>query len=426
MNTRREKETLEQLVREHENWRQACINLIAAENVMSTEVKQFLYSDLAQRYGDYVGRDLRARKYFGNQFLIEIEQLVNNLAGELFGASCVETRPLSGHVAGSAVIMGLTQPGDTVLELGREGGGHRLAEKLTTSLLVRLDVQFLPFDPTTYNIDITRTITLIRESRPRLIILGSSNFLFPHPVQQIAEVIQEMGDIVLAYDASHVFGLIAGKRFQDPLREGAHIVFGSTHKTFPGPQGGMILSNSAPLIERVSEMVYPGLVTNHHIARSPSLGMALLEMITWGESYAAQTISNAQSLAREIHRRGVKVVGAQLGYTASHTILLQTSPFGTAREVGSLLEEAGIIANPTGLPEELGSEGVRLGVQEITRRGAKEEDMPDLAELITDVVMQKKKPEEVRPRSKRYAERFKGLHFSWDSPSLKGSYYGSD
>lgn len=396
MNLSHERQQLEQLVDQHTQWRAGCLNLIAAENVMSPQARRFLSCDLAQRYGDYAGRDLRARKYFGNRFTVQIEEYISSLARQVFDCSCVELRPLSGHTAGCAVVGGLVQPGDVVLELGPIHGGHRIAKKFTVTSVVHLDVRFLPFDYRTYNVDVPGAIELIRRARPRLVILGSSLFLFPHPVRRLSAVTRDLPNTTLAYDASHVLGLIAGGEFQDPLREGADVVFGSTHKTFPGPQGGVILSNNGDLMERVSEALYPGLVTNHHLARMPSLGVSLLEMKRWGMAYATQVVCNAKALAAEIFRRGIDVVGSDQGYTSSHTILVQTQRLGDAEVLGAELEEAGIIVSTVKLPPELGYAGLRLGLAEITRLGAIEKDMDGIAELITDVLLALRPPAEVR------------------------------
>lgn len=416
MSRDRDREMLFRLVGDHESWRGDCINLIAAENVMSPQARQFLSCDLAQRYGDYLGRDLHARKYFGNRFVVELEELVVRLAKDLFGVSYVDARPVSGHMAGNSVILGLVKPRDVVLEVGSDGGGHRLASKLGAGTLAQqIDVRYLPFDAEAYNIDLPRGIRLIRETTPRLVILGSSNFLFPHPVREIAEVVQELNGTVLGYDGAHVLGLIAGGRFQDPLGEGADVLFGSTHKTFPGPQGGIILSDLEDLIALVGQVLYPGLVTNHHLARLPSLAMTLLEMLDFGEAYASQVVRNAQRLAKEIHLRGIDVVGARHGYTQSHTVILQTMRFGSSRELGLLLEEAGIIVSPVTLPDTLGGAGLRLGAQEITRRGAAEEDMPHIAELIADVIARRKQPKAVRCLAIEFVRRSRQVAFCYQS-----------
>lgn len=406
------------LVEEHETWRENCLNLVAAENVASPAVRRFSLSDLAVRYGDYLGRDLNARKYYGTQYVVRIEQELVGLIQRVFHARFVEFRPLSGHIAGAAVIMGLTQPGDTVLEVGSDGGGHRLGEKLTHAELARLNVRFLPIDGQAYNLDVPRAVTMIRELRPKLIILGSSNFLFPHPISPIAEALHRaVPGSLLAYDASHVLGLIAGGCFQDPLAEGADVMFGSTHKTFPGPQGGVILSNDESVINRVSEACYPGLITNHHLARSPALAVALLEMLEFGGEYARAIIRNAQGFGAALAQRAMSVVGAETGITQSHTVLVQTRGWGTSKQVAARLETSNIIANAVLLPKEQGGEGLRFGVQEVTRRGADSSTMERVADLVAAVIRGELTPEHARPRVQTLAASLRTLRYTFEGES---------
>lgn len=406
---------LVELVAEHETWRASCLNLVAAENVMSPAARALLDSDLASRYGDYVGRDLRARKYFGTSVMVEIEELVGVLLRRLFDAEFVEARPLSGHVAGVGAVLALTEPGDVVLELDSPGGGHRIAEKLNATHHARLEVLPLPFDPGQYAVDLERTVELTRARRPRMVILGSSLFLFPHPVAALVAALADQPETVIAYDASHVLGLIAGHRFQDPLREGAGLVWASTHKIFPGPPGGLVLTQSAEIIERIVPAIYPGLVTNHNPGRMPSLGLAAAEMLAFGEAYADAIIANARRLGEEIDRRGVPVVARERGYTSSHTLLLPVAAFGAGREVGQRLEAAGIITTASRLPAALGDDGIRLGLQELTRRGATPDDMPAVAELIADTVTRRRAPEAVRERARELAVGFDRIGFTFES-----------
>jgi glycine hydroxymethyltransferase len=408
------REHIAHLVHEHETWRAECVNLIASENAQSPAVRRCLNSDLSQRYADYVGRDLAARKYRGTRWVEQIEACVAELASDLYGARYVELRAISGHIAGAAVIMALTRPGDVILEASRDLGSHRMATKLGMTPAMPLDVRFLPFDPWAYNVDLDRTLDMIADLRPRMVILGSSNFLFPHPVRELAQALRAYPDTILVYDASHVFGLIGGKRFQDPLSEGAHLVFGSTHKTLPGPQGGLILSNDASLMERITEAVYPALITNHHLFRLPALGMALLELKHWGAAYADQIVANAQRLGAALQARGVDVVAREGRYSESHTLLLQVAPFGSGQEVAARLEEANLIVNTAHLPEVLGSEGIRVGVQEITRMGAREEDMDALAALIAAVIAERRSPQDSLPQVKAFASRFQKVHYTWE------------
>lgn len=407
------REKIEHLVNEHEKWRSECVNLIASENVQSPCVKRYLNSDLVQRYGDYIGRDFTARKYQGTRWVEQIEELVTDLAAELYGARYAELRTISGHLAGAAVIMALTKPGDVILEVSREIGSHRMAYKLGLTPAMPLDVRFLPFDPWAYNVNVTQTVEMIQKTEPRMVILGSSNFLFPHPVRELAEALQSFPETVLVYDASHVFGLIAGGRFQDPIAEGAQIVFGSTHKTLPGPQGGLVLSNSLEFMERIVEAIYPALITNHHLFRLPALGMALLELKHWGAAYADQIVTNAQRLGAAVQARGVEVVSKNGHFTDSHTILLRVAPFGTAQQAAARLEEANVIVTAAHLPNLLGTQGVRIGVQEITRMGAKESDMESLAELIVDVIVGTRSPQDSVPLAREFARQFRTVHFTW-------------
>jgi glycine hydroxymethyltransferase len=403
------------LVAEHEGWRTSCLNLVAAENVMSPAARALLDSDLASRYGDYVGRDPRARKYFGTRVMVEIEELAADLLRRLFDAPFVEPRALSGHIAGSAAVLALTEPDDIVLELDSPGGGHRIAEKLNATHHARLDVRPLPFDPADYTVDVGRTIELARALRPRLVILGSSLFLFPHPLRELAAALADVPETLIAYDASHVLGLMAGHRFQDPLREGAPVVWASTHKIFPGPPGGLVMSTSDALMDRIAPAIYPGLVTNHNPGRMPALGYAAAEMLAFGEAYADAIVANARRLGAEIDARDVPVVGRERGYTESHTLLLAVAAFGTAREVGEGLESAGIVTTATRLPPPLGDAGIRLGLQELTRRGATPDDMPEVAQAIADVVHGRRPVADVRRRTLELVEGFGHIGYTFEA-----------
>jgi glycine hydroxymethyltransferase len=201
-----------------------------------------------------------------------------------------------------------------------------------------------------------------------IIILGSSLILYPHPVKEISAVARELG-IVVGYDGSHVLGLIAGHTFQDPLREGAIALFGSTHKTFFGPQGGIILANED---KPFADIVHPSIVDNAHWNRIAALTMALLEIETFGESYAKQVIKNAKALAKSLVERKMPVKGPKDVYTESHQVLLAPKPYQQNKELALKLEEANIIVN----------NGIRLGVNEVTRRGMKESEMNTIAEFI--------------------------------------------
>ena len=401
------------LVAAHEAWRGDCLNLVAAENVMSDAARRLMGSELVHRYGDYVGRDLTARKYFGTRYIVGIEEELDALLRDLFHVAYVEPRPLSGHIAGAATIMAFTKPGDVVFELDGTSGGHRLAEKLNATHYAALQVHGLPFDPVAYNLDLDETVDLAHRLHPRMIILGSSLFLFPHPVAELASALRDLPDTLLAYDASHVLGLIAGDVFQDPIREGAALVWASTHKSFPGPPGGLVMTQSEELIRRASDAVYPGLVTNHHPGRLPALALACAEMLAFGPAYAAAIVANARRLATELAARDIPVVGASAGFTRSHTVVLQVRAFGEASTVGRRLEEAGIITTASRLPPALGGAAIRLGLQEATRRGMVPDEMSVVATLIADVIAGRRPPEQVQPEAHALAAAHRAVGYAF-------------
>lgn len=401
------------LLDRHREWRGQCLNLIASENSYSRTLLNTLSSDLAQRYANYLGRDRAHRTYRGTRFVEAIEEQADRLARRVFGAEHVELRAISGQVAGAAAVAALTKPGDTVLELTRAAGGHQVAGRMAATPLMTLAVHDLPFDPIRYNVHADRAIEAIERTHPRLVVLGSSYFLFPHPVQEIATAVHRHGGLVL-YDASHVLGLIAGNKFQRPLTEGADIVFGSTHKTFPGPQGGIIYTNSEDLINRAAVGVYPALVTNHHVARMPGMAIALAEMEWWGSEYASATIENAKRLALELSHAGIRLVGADYGFTESHTLLLEPDNSRAPLQWTVDLEDASIITTAVPLPDELGGGGIRIGVQELTRRGAEPSDMSAVASVIARV-LHGEEPARVAPDARSLAGRFQQMRYSADS-----------
>lgn len=391
--------TVKKLVHEHEEWRRGCWNLIASENVTSPAVAALLSNDLSHRYGDYEGIDLNARKYHGNRYVVEIEKACQDQARALFGAEHVDLRPLSGHIAGIAPLLALAKPGDMVLELNQECGGHRLAGKMVNCPLIPLRTLPMPFDADQFNIDVEQTLRLVEREKPRFIIVGSSTFLFPHPVADLRKGIDSVGvGTLLHYDASHVLGLIAGKRFQSPLTEGADLVTSSTHKTLGGPQGGLVLTNSRTTAEAVGKALQPGLLANHHLHRLPALCQTFQEWSERDGADADRIIAASRALAGALERLGVPIVASHLGYTASHTILIQTKQLGPAKDLALALEDADILAGACRLPGKWGPEGLRLGTQEVVSRGMRTEDMEGVAAVIAALLKQELDPQSARKR----------------------------
>lgn len=393
----------------HHAYRARTLNLIASENAMSPWAESMIDPALGQRYGDFTGIDTSAREYAGNRELARIDTATRDAIRALYGCQHADLRPLSGHVAGISVLLAHCQPGDTVFELPGYCGGHELAARVALSRLCPLQVKPLPFDANAYNLDAEACITAIKQQRPRVVILGSSLFLFPHPIAPIAEAVRSIGGI-LQFDASHVLGLITGGAFPNPLQEGAHIISSSTHKTFAGPQGGLLLSNDEAVFTLTCRSVYPSLVDNHHLHRLPALAAVAREWQEFGHAHAAAIVAHARALAAALAAEGLTLVGSDRGFTNSHTLLIIDD---TAEESSLRLEAAGIMTTPIGLPPSLGPGCLRLGVQEITRRGFSTSDAPQVARLIAQTLRREASAETIAARVAALVAPWTEWRYTW-------------
>ena len=372
------------LVEAHDAWRLGrTINLIPSENVTSGQVRRILRSDLGHRYtlpwGKEWGGYTMENSYRGTRYLDEIEALGEKLAREVFRAPRATLKPLSGHLAGMLVLSATCERGDRILVLDSRHGGYDGYMPEYMPGMLGLQADFLPFDESEWAIDTKQAAERILEVRPKLVLIGGSFVTFPYPVWPIRLACEE-ADATLAYDGSHVLGLIAGGQFQDPLREGADILFGSTHKSFFGPQGGLLVTNREDLFERMMDRITWRLEDNAHWNRIAATAQALLEAKAFGREYARQVVANAQALGRELGGRGFPVRFAERGYTKSHQLHYtvdglrerwKTDPDALSRR----LEENDIIVDSV----------ARIGTCEVTRMGAKESHMATLADLIVRV-----------------------------------------
>jgi glycine hydroxymethyltransferase len=250
-----------------------------------------------------------------------------------------------------------------------------------------------------------------------VVVLGKSLFLFPEPIAEIKDVCDRY-KIPILYDAAHVLGLIAGRQFQQPLQEGAAVVMASTHKTFYGPQRGLILSNLPNRSwKRIDKGAFPGSSSNHHLDTLPPLLIATCEMLAFGEEYAKQVVANAQALGAALDKHGFDVQMKEQGYTRSHQVAVDVSRQGGGSFVSSQLKESDIILNMNLLPNEPLSHhenpaGVRIGTQEMTRIGMKEAEMEHIAGLIAAVVL---RHQDARAEVNRFREQFQDVHYSFDN-----------
>ena len=411
MNPNQKIEKLKLLLKKHHHYRETCLNLIASENTPSPLVEALFDEGLSRRYGNYTGIDLFQRNYKGNRHIAEIEAYTHALAKDLFSAAFVDIRPLSGNIAGIAATFALAEPGDTVLEVH---DGHSYAHKLASSpLKVDLESIPIPWDEQRANINLPETLKLIEFHKPQIVNIGSGVFLFPHPISELKSAMRDVNPgSYLIYDAAHVLGLIAGGRFQSPLKEGADVIISSTHKTLAGPQGGIVLTNDKSIAERIADTLYPLLMSNHHLSRLPALAMTFIEWKVFGEEHADAIVSNAKALGQTLEDRGVPVYCAELDFTESHTIIPIVSDFGDGNEIADQLEACNIIAGAVSVSPDGDACGLRLGVQEVTRWGMTPEDAPEIADCIVDALAGKS-ADEVKPEVARLAKRFDTVQFTF-------------
>ena len=221
-------------------------------------------------------------------------------------------------------------------------------------------------------------------------------------MKEMAAAAKEVGASVM-YDGAHVLGLIAGGQFQDPLREGADVMTGSSHKTFPGPQGGFLLSSSEdPAFHRkLNNAMFPGVCSSYHLHHVAGKVMALAEFKEYGAAYAKDIVANAQAFAAALAGEGFDVLAESRGYTASHQVLTRHGDLdsGAGAKAAQKLEQAGIITNMNMLPGDtkaLAPSGLRLGVQELTRVGFTTDEMQDVAKFYARVLLHDEDPARVK------------------------------
>jgi glycine hydroxymethyltransferase len=317
----------------------------------------------------------------GVGYVDELAAIAARAVAAAMRAPHAEVRPQSATIANLAVYAALTEPGDTIAALPDWAGGHASHHASGAAGVRGLRVVELPYAD--LDIDLTRLEPFLAREKPRLIVVGGTLMLFPYRLGTLVELAHAAEARVL-YDASHVAGLIAGGTFQDPLGDGADVMTFSTYKSFGGPPGGAIVAPEPVTAAAVARAV-SGLTTNYDAGRLVPLTIAATELQRSGAQYARDCIVNARRLGAALAARGFDVAAAERGYTASHHLAVHAPAAGVAR-----LAEAGIrasAATPTVL---------RLGTQELTRRGFDEAAMDTVADLMARVLVDGESPASVR------------------------------
>ena len=255
--------------------------------------------------------------------------------------------------------------------------------------------------------------------------MGNQYFFSLLP-KEIASAAHEVGAKVM-YDGAHVLGLIAGGQFQDPLREGADVMTGSSHKTFPGPQGGFLLSSSQDekMQKRLNNAIFPGVCSSYHLHHVAGKVVALAEFEEYGEAYARDIVRNARSLGESLAAEGFDVLAEGRNYTESHQVLTRHGEIdsGAGAKAAELLEQAGIITNMNMLPGDtkaLTPSGLRLGVQELTRVGMGKNEMAEVAKLFAEVLIHDQEPSVVKQKVKDLKSNFEVIRYCFNEDEQSG------
>jgi aminomethyltransferase len=403
-------------------WRQTeCINLIPSEQTQSKLVRLLSIMDPSGRYAEHkqvpAFSEAEVFYYQATDFIADVEFLLENELKKFFGCSNVETRLVSGQMANTALFSAIV---DYINRTDRKCEQRRIRKVMNNHIIKggHLSAQpmgalrdFIARDPLTekpavvnfpvhadnpYKIDVASCEELIATHKPELIIFGKSMTLHTEPVAEIRKMVDALSlNTIIMYDMAHVLGLY-GPHFQEPFKEGADFITGSTHKTFFGTQRGIIASNcdeessEFELWEAVKRRAFPGSVSNHHLGTLLGLLMAAYEMNYFRDEYPKKVLDNALAFAKALNECGLDVAGdPEMSFTQTHQVILNVG-YAKGAELANRLEENNIIVNYQAAPEEEGftaSGSLRMGVQEMTRFGMQAVHFETLAQFIQDIIL---------------------------------------
>lgn len=387
-----------------------CFNLNPATNVVNPKAEAVLAKGLGSRPSlGYPGD-----KYeMGLEAIEEIEVIAAQLAAEVFNAKYAEIRVGSGALANLYAFMATCSPGDNIIVPPPSIGGHITHHEAGAAGLYGLHIHSAPVNARGYTVDLDHLREDARKLRPRLITIGGSLNLFPHPIREIRHIADEVGAMVL-FDAAHMSGMIAGHAWQQPLQEGAHLMTMSTYKSLGCAAGGLIVTNDAGVAKKLDAIAYPGLTANFDAGKSAALAISLLDWVVYGRSYAAMMGETAKALAQALYNNDIPVFAADQGFTQSHQFALTAAAWGGGQTAAKKLRQANILTCGIGLPiaSVAGDlNGLRFGTPEIVRFGMRPDDMPALAGFIAKALKAKSVSTDLARQVSEYRHNFTELHF---------------
>src|SRR6056297_2041617 len=360
------------------------LELIASENFASRAVMEAMGSVLTNKYAEGYPK----RRYYGGcKYVDQAEQLARNRAKELFNVRYANVQPHSGSQANMAVYFALAEPGETIMGMSLSHGGH-LTHGATVNFSGKIynAVQY-GVDLKTETIDYEEVQRLAKEHNPKIIVAGGSAYSRIIDFKRFREIADSVG-AYLVVDMAHFAGLVAAGLYPNPL-EYAHVVTSTTHKTLRGPRGGLILTNDKALYKAINKTIFPGIQGGPLMHVIAAKAVSFLEALKPSfKEYQKKVIDNAEKLAEELEKRGLRIVS---GGTDTHLLLVDLTPMKvTGKAVENALEDVNITVNKNTIPDEKLStfvtSGIRIGTPAITTRNMGVEEMPEIAEIIVTAI----------------------------------------
>jgi len=384
------------------------LHLTANENVISNTARKYLSSKLGDRYFFRGGKggiiNIKALELIG---LKEVEELVikaEKSANKMLGSSLVSFSLLSGINAMISLMLAVSESGDTIMTLNPDFGGHFITKTVTERIGRK---QIITQHKSNREIDIKKTMELFNKKKAKILYLDSMSVIDKFPLNKIKPIMK--ADSKLIFDASHTMGLIMGGQYQSPLKEGADVIVGNSHKTFPGPHKAIVAFKEKEYGKKIMSIISNCLISTVQTNSLIALAITVLEVEKFGKAYAKQIVLNSCKLAKELEEKGYKLVKTiDSNYTHNHQLHILLGNIKNKDTIMRCFYKNNISINI--IKPRQPSSFIRLGVQEVTRRGMKEKEMSIIAEFFDESIKKKN----IRNEVINLIKKFKKVQYSFD------------
>lgn len=394
-----------------------CINLIASESKISVGVRALLADPIGGRMGGgQIGRDNRL--FPACDRIDDIEALCIESFKKLFCAQYCEYRLTTNMLAITLIYMGFLRSGDSVMSFSLPDGGDTSNTPLGPPGLMDIRTFSIPFDVEKQDIRWGEFESVARNIRPRMVAVSKTVSLFSLDIKRIKDIVKDWGGIVFV-DAAHELGLVAGGVMANPLNFGADLMSGSIGKSFSGPQSGILLWNDEKYCSIISKTAFPMLVSSYQINRVAASTLSALELMEFGSEFMTSVVENAKAFAVALHKNGIPVFFEEKGFTETHQVLIDVSALGGGKYASRKLADVGVLGNqiisPSDGPEKIfDPDAMRFGFVGVSRLGMKIENMQDIANIVSDTLLEKNDVDSLNKRVKSLANKFQEIYYNFD------------